>query len=292
MPRAGVFDADQRATTAASRGSGISRRRRSTTTSRRRCSSRSAAWTASQWPLYREVAPLVQFDAKVTAIDQDEHGVSVTYVDARRGGATDAEPAPTGACARSRCRSCRRFRIKVGEPMQAAIGAVAYEASVKIGLQMKRRFWEEDERIYGGITLYRPADPADRLSDGRHEPARQGRVARRLHVRRERVRIHFDDAASSACTRRSNRARRSIRNIATEFENGIASPGIARRSRWAVLPNWPDDAPRKALRQSLCQIDGRIALAGEHASFMPGWQEGAVLSSLDAISRMHARVAA
>ena len=38
------------------------------------------------------------------------------------------------------------------------------------------------------------------------------------------------------------------------------------------------------------QIDGRIALAGEHASQLPAWQEGAILSALDAITRLHERV--
>ena len=36
--------------------------------------------------------------------------------------------------------------------MKAAIDAVPYAASVKVGLQFKRRFWEEDEPIYGGIS--------------------------------------------------------------------------------------------------------------------------------------------
>jgi monoamine oxidase len=40
----------------------------------------------------------------------------------------------------------------------------------------------------------------------------------------------------------------------------------------------------------LCEIDGRILLAGEHASALPAWQEGAILSSLDAIGRLHERV--
>ena len=31
-------------------------------------------------------------------------------------------------------------------------GTPASSASAKIGLQMKRRFWEQDEQIYGGIT--------------------------------------------------------------------------------------------------------------------------------------------
>jgi monoamine oxidase len=33
-------------------------------------------------------------------------------------------------------------------------------------------------------------------------------------------------------------------------------------------------------------------LAGEHVFYIPAWQEGAVLSSLDAISRLHRRALA
>ena len=43
---------------------------------------------------------------------------------------------------------------------------------------------------------------------------------------------------------------------------------------------------------NLCAIDGRIVLAGEHASRIPAWQEGAVTSALDAISRLHQKVMA
>ena len=42
--------------------------------------------------------------------------------------------------------------------------------------------------------------------------------------------------------------------------------------------------------KNLCAIDGRLVLAGEHASYIPAWQEGAILSSLDAITRLHRRV--
>ena len=46
-----------------------------------------------------------------------------------------------------------------------------------------------------------------------------------------------------------------------------------------------------ALR-ALCEIDGRVMLAGEHASYLSGWQEGAILSALDAVERLHRRVLA
>ena len=54
---------------------------------------------------------------------------------------------------------------------------------------------------------------------------------------------------------------------------------------------WTDET-RAMHYKNLCAIDGRILLAGEHASDLPGWQEGAVLSSLDAITRLHQRVLA
>ena len=77
----------------------------------------------------------------------------------------------------------------------------------------------------------------------------------------------------------------------SEFENGVA---VA----WSRVPftlgcagDWSDDA-RKAHYDDLCAIDGRIVLAGEHASYIPAWQEGAILSALDAIARLHKRVVA
>ena len=36
--------------------------------------------------------------------------------------------------------------------MKAAIDAVPYVGAVKFGLQFTRRFWEEDEQIFGGIS--------------------------------------------------------------------------------------------------------------------------------------------
>jgi monoamine oxidase len=74
-----------------------------------------------------------------------------------------------------------------------------------------------------------------------------------------------------------------------EFRSGVA---VA----WSRMPwilgccsQWSDQA-RKDHYQALTAIDGRIVLAGEHASYVGCWQEGAVLSSLSAITRLHQRV--
>ena len=40
----------------------------------------------------------------------------------------------------------------VGAAMLNAVNVVRYDAAIKIGLQFKRRFWEQDEHIFGGIS--------------------------------------------------------------------------------------------------------------------------------------------
>jgi exodeoxyribonuclease VII small subunit len=41
--------------------------------------------------------------------------------------------------------------------------------------------------------------------------------------------------------------------------------------------------------QELVAVEDRIVLAGEHASYVGCWMEGALLSSIDAITRLHKR---
>ena len=53
------------------------------------------------------------------------------------------------AAAQSSSAACRS---QVGAPMREAICALPYAPAVKVGLQFSRRFWEEDEHIYGGIS--------------------------------------------------------------------------------------------------------------------------------------------
>jgi monoamine oxidase len=75
----------------------------------------------------------------------------------------------------------------------------------------------------------------------------------------------------------------------TEYENGIAVAWHRMPFTLGCAGNWTEKA-RAEHYSDLCQIDGRIVLAGEHASYIPAWQEGAILSSLDAITRLHDRV--
>jgi monoamine oxidase len=72
-----------------------------------------------------------------------------------------------------------------------------------------------------------------------------------------------------------------------EFENGVAVAWHRSPFTMGCFGMWTNETRDKHY-DNLCHIDGRIALAGEHASYIPGWQEGAVTSALDAIERLHA----
>lgn len=238
--------------------------------------------------LYREIAPLVQFDAKVVKIDQDERGVTVNHVDAHGRGAPTQTKADWCICTIP-LSILSEIEIKVGDAMLAAIQAVPYEASVKVGLQFKRRFWEEDERIYGGISFTDlPIQQIGYPMAGMNQPGKGVLLG---------AYVWGTNAYEFTAMTPEQRVRKAVEfgaqihpQYATEFENGIAVAWHRSPFTQGCFANWPDDVREKHYND-LCQIDGRIALAGEHASYLPAWQEGAVLSALDTIQRMHQRIA-
>src|ERR1700682_5699520 len=99
----------------------------------------------------REVGDLIQYDAKVTRIQQNDGGVTVSYVNSKTPATPQLAKADWCVCTIP-LSILSQIRIDAGPRMKAAIDAVPYPSSVKIGLQFKRRFWEEDEAIYGGIS--------------------------------------------------------------------------------------------------------------------------------------------
>jgi monoamine oxidase len=76
-----------------------------------------------------------------------------------------------------------------------------------------------------------------------------------------------------------------------EFDNGVAVAWHRVPHTMGCFAMW-SEANREKHFNNLCEFDGRIVLAGEHASYLPAWQEGAVTSALDAIDRLHKRAVA
>jgi monoamine oxidase len=236
----------------------------------------------------REVGDLMSYNAKVTRIAQDESGVTVTYVDAAAPAAAQVAKADWCVCTIP-LSILSQIPIDVGGPMKAAIDAVPYASAIKVGLQFKRRFWEEDEAIYGGISY---TDlPIRQIAYPNMGFNRDGRAVL--------LGAYIFEGANAYEFAAMPPAERVARAVAfgtaihpqypAEFENGIAVAWQRAPFTLGCAGYWTD-AARAGHYDNLCQIDGRIVLAGEHASYLPAWQEGAILSSLDAITRLHQRV--
>lgn len=236
----------------------------------------------------REVGDLIQYDAKVTRIQQNDGGVTVSYVNSK----TPASPRTATAdwCVCTIPLSIlSQIEIQVGPRMKAAIDAVPYASSVKVGLQFKRRFWEEDEAIYGGISY---TDlPIRQISYPSSGFNRSGRgVLLGAYLFESANAYEFTSMApADRVARAVEFGARLHPQYRAEFENGIAVAWHRVPFTLGCAGNWSEKA-RAEHYDNLCQIDGRIVLAGEHASYIPAWQEGAILSSLDAITRLHERV--
>jgi monoamine oxidase len=153
---------------------------------------------------------------------------------------------------------------------------------------MKRRFWEQDESIYGGITY--TDQPNSLIAYPATDYFSRGKGVL-LGAYTFGAGAYEFTAMSPA--ERIAKAVEYGTNVhpqyRTEYENGATVAW--HRVPWTLgcFGQWSDEM-RAAHYKDMCQIDGRIVLAGEHVSMIPAWQEGAVLSALDAIGRLHSRV--
>jgi monoamine oxidase len=237
----------------------------------------------------REVGHLVRLDAKVISIRQDESGVTATFEDRKLGGAPQQTRADWCLCTIP-LSVLSQIELNVGAAMADAIDAVPYEASVKVGLQFKRRFWEEDEAIYGGISY---TDlPIRQIGYPQHGANAGGKGVLLGAYTFGPAAFEFTALPPRERIAKALADGRQLHpQYDAEFETGVAVGW--HRVPWTLgcAGDWTDEARDKHYK-NLCAIDGRILLAGEHASYLHAWQEGAILSSLDAIGRLHQRILA
>jgi monoamine oxidase len=236
----------------------------------------------------KELGDVIRYNAKVTQVRQDDRGVSVSFTDTASPASTQQATADWCVCTIP-LSILSQLQIDVSTATKAAIDAVPYAAAVKVGLQFKRRFWEEDDAIYGGISytdlpirqIAYPSTGFNRTGRGVLLGAYLFDGANAFEFTAmtpdERVAHAVDFGAAIHPQYRS------------EFENGVSVAWHRVPFTLGCSGDWSEEARSQHYR-NLCQIDGRIVLAGEHASALPAWQEGAILSALDAITRLHARV--
>ncbi len=168
---------------------------------------------------------------------------------------------------------------------QAAIESIEFTKAVKIGFQARRRFWEEDHAIYGGISwtdqditqIWYPAT-------GYH---RDKGVILGAYIWDDEPGLRYTAMTPSE---RLQAAMAEGEHLHPGYTEEIES-GVSRA--WAKVPfqrgGWPESYQVPA---RLREPDGAIHFAGDQLSALPGWQEGAALAAHAAVIAINARVMA
>jgi monoamine oxidase len=233
----------------------------------------------------KHVGKLIKYNSVVKQIRQNDKGVEVTYLDGE--GQKVSLKADYCICTIP-LSVLRGLDLGVSKPFKDAIGAVSYALVGKIGLQMKRRFWEEEHRIYGGhIYMDDPAIGTISLPSTNW----QGQKGVLLG--------YYSFGANAAKTSALDIAGRTALALAAgqkvfpeykdSFETSFAASWHRIEHNLGGWAQWDDDGRRDAY-PILCEPDGRIYLAGEHLSYLTGWQAGGIESAWQQIAKLNKRV--
>ena len=230
----------------------------------------------------------IRYGAEVTAINNDGAGVRVRY---RASDAEHEETADYCVCALPP-HIVARVANNFAKETTAALQAARPLNAGKMGMQFKRRFWEEDDRIFGGVTLtnmditqilypsegyfgskgvligyYALSEFANAL--GVMAPA--DRVARAVA---QGVKIHGEA-------------------YRTEFESAFSADWRTTRFSEGAWVSWPgQQSGGGPAFDRLQKPDGRVYFAGDHLSYAIGWQHGAFESARQVVMDLHKRVLA
>lgn len=233
--------------------------------------------------LEKKVGQWIRFGCEVNEIVNLAEGVKVTYKDMTGEKTVQGDlcittiPLPV----------LSNIKNNFSSDVSRAIDYIPYINTGKIGLQFKRRFWEEDEQIYGGIThtnneltqIFYPS--YDYLGKkgiligyyNFNDKARK--VAEMDYNQREKLALE--------------KGRLIHQQYDKEHETSFSvSWGKIPYTKggWALYTNESRQSYYKALQQP----DKNVYFAGEHMTYLNAWMAGAFESARKTVTDIHARV--
>lgn len=167
----------------------------------------------------------------------------------------------------------------------------------KVGLQMKRRFWE-DEMIYGGITwvdhpltqIWYPShntfgEKGVLLAGYCFNPWNNDAIANMSHAERLEEALKLGEAVHGPAYRENFEC-----GVSLSWQNFEHMLGCG--SELNVMPGSDEEKATHALKAQLQKpVQGRYFMIGDQVSFHPGWQEGAIAISHQALGTLEASLA-
>ncbi|MGV7207022.1 flavin monoamine oxidase family protein [Oxalobacteraceae bacterium A2-2] len=183
----------------------------------------------------------------------------------------------------------RQIDTNFSDKFKTAMQGAAYMPVGKIGLQMKSRFWETEHGIYGG-HVYTDAKgvnlislPSTNWQGGKGTLLGYynfGADAAMVSALDLKGRIDHALAAGEAIFPGQYR---------DNFESGFSVAWHRVKYNLGGWAMWNDES-RSRDYPVLWDGEGRTLLAGEHMSYLGGWQAGAIESAWQQIARIHQRL--
>lgn len=236
----------------------------------------------------KRLGKTVRYQAEVQSIRQGQGKVTVNYKDLASGllASTSADwclcTVPLSVL--------RGIDTDFSDGFKAAIKAVPYAPVGKIGLQMKRRFWEEDDHIYGGHVLTdMKGINVISLPSGNWQQ-KKGVVLGYYHYALDAI-----EASALSPAERAEFALAAGAKIFPAYREAYENAfSVAWHRVQYNLGGWADwnEAARKSAYPVLLEGQDRVLLAGEHLSYLTGWQAGAIESAWQQIEQLHKRASA
>jgi monoamine oxidase len=235
----------------------------------------------------REVGEMITFNAEVQELRQDDNGVSVPYRDTASGQVRIAKAdycittIPLGILSKLPTDLSDRCKEAVAAPGKMTVG--------KLALQMNRRFWEEDDNIYGGAsTLGIPGHTVIYPSYGYF--GRKGIIMSAYPIGHPAIafgELSLPEQVDQAI----ERSERIHPGQFRKHYDGKAFSIAWHRTRYSEA-GWTTWSPRDRYEHlpELLEPQGRIFFAGDYLSGLSGWQVGAIESAWTQIEKVHASV--
>ncbi|MGA7730810.1 MAG: flavin monoamine oxidase family protein [Chloroflexia bacterium] len=224
----------------------------------------------------------IRFGAKMVAIDQSPTEVTVHYQTAT------GRYSLTGDYAIITVPFPVLRHVEVLKPFspakRRAIRQLHYDASAKILLQFRRRFWEEDDGIFGGGSVTDLPIRVTYYPDHGRETGRGVLLASYTWS---------EDAQRWGSLDPRDRLSQALENLSaihpqarSEFEVGASKMWHDDEYEGGAFALF-DPGQQTLLYRHIIEPEGRIYFAGEHTSLCHAWIQGAIESGLRAAHAIH-----
>jgi monoamine oxidase len=173
--------------------------------------------------------------------------------------------------------------------MAHAITQVPYLPVGKIGLQFKRRFWEEDDWIYGGMSFTNIDEIGTVAYPDYNYQSNKGVIQGYYNFGATAVKV-----SRLPLERRTELALRHGGKLHPQYREEFETAfSVAWHRMPYSLGGWADysERVRSEYYGRLLEPDGRIFLAGGHLSYLTGWMEGAIQAAWLQVEKLHQRAA-